>query len=58
MGGIGVGPLLVILTIVVLLFGTKKLRSLGRDVGEAARGFREGLHGSQDSKSDQDNKQD
>ena len=32
-GGIGIGPLLVILVIVVLLFGTKKLKGMGSDLG-------------------------
>ena len=43
LGGIGIGPLLIILLIVVLLFGTKKLGSLGTDLGSAIRGFKKGL---------------
>lgn len=34
---------LVVLLVVVLIFGTKKLRNLGGDLGEAVRGFRKGL---------------
>ena len=40
LSGISVWSLLLILGIVVLLFGSKKLRSLGSDLGEAVRGFR------------------
>lgn len=41
--GISVWQLLIILLIVVLLFGTKKLRSIGKDMGGAVRGFREAM---------------
>ena len=40
MGGISWVQLLIILAIVVLLFGTKKLRSLGTDLGSAVKGFK------------------
>ncbi|MEX0732479.1 MAG: twin-arginine translocase TatA/TatE family subunit [Aquisalimonadaceae bacterium] len=39
-GGISVGSLLIILVIVLLLFGTKKLRNIGGDLGGAIKGFR------------------
>ncbi len=42
-GGIGIGPLLVILVIVVLLFGTKKLKGMGTDLGGALKGFKKAL---------------
>lgn len=38
--GIGIWQLLIILAIVVMLFGTKRLRTLGSDLGEAIKGFR------------------
>ncbi|MDR0702567.1 MAG: Sec-independent protein translocase subunit TatA [Azoarcus sp.] len=40
-----IGPmqLLLILLIVVLIFGTKKLRNIGQDLGGAVRGFKDGL---------------
>ncbi len=41
--GISVWQLLIVLLIVVLLFGTKKLRSIGKDMGGAVRGFREAM---------------
>ncbi|RUO39807.1 twin-arginine translocase subunit TatA [Aliidiomarina taiwanensis] len=40
MGGIGIWQLLIVLAIVVLLFGGKKIRSLGSDLGSAIRGFK------------------
>jgi len=42
-GGISPGSLLLIFLIIVLLFGTKKLRTLGEDMGNALRGFKKGL---------------
>jgi sec-independent protein translocase protein TatA len=44
MSGIGVWELFLILMIILLLFGTKKLRSIGADLGSAVRGFRNSLH--------------
>ncbi|MCS5712644.1 twin-arginine translocase TatA/TatE family subunit [Candidatus Berkiella aquae] len=44
-GGISPGSLILIFLIVVLLFGTKKLQTLGEDFGKAIKGFRKGLHG-------------
>lgn len=38
--GIGITELLVVLAIVVLLFGTKKLRNLGGDLGSAIKSFK------------------
>lgn len=42
-GGISIWQLLIILVIVVLLFGTGKLRSVGSDLGAAIRNFRGGM---------------
>ncbi len=42
-GGISVWQLLIILVIVVLVFGTKKLRSTGGDLGAAIRSFRKSV---------------
>ncbi len=39
-GGIGIWQLLIILVIVLLLFGTKRLRNLGGDLGNAIKGFK------------------
>jgi sec-independent protein translocase protein TatA len=43
MRGFSFGSLLLILLIVVVLFGTKRLRDIGSDLGAAVRGFRKGL---------------
>lgn len=39
-GGIGVWQLLIILVIVLLLFGTKRLKNIGSDLGNAIKGFK------------------
>lgn len=39
-GGISIWQLLIILVIVVMIFGTKKLRGLGGDLGSAVKGFK------------------
>ncbi|CAH9019878.1 twin-arginine translocase TatA/TatE family subunit [Candidatus Nitrosacidococcus sp. I8] len=41
--GISIWQLLIILGIVLVLFGTKKLRTIGGDLGEAVRNFREAM---------------
>lgn len=43
MGGFSIWSLLVILAIAVLLFGSKRLRSLGSDLGNAIKGFRKAV---------------
>jgi sec-independent protein translocase protein TatA len=43
MGGISVWQLLIIAVIVVLLFGTKKLRGIGGDLGSAVKGFKKAI---------------
>ena len=48
LGGISIWQLLIILVIVVLLFGTKRLGSLGSDLGSAIRGFRKSMQGDED----------
>ena len=42
--GISIGSILLILLIVFLIFGTKRLRNIGEDIGIALKGFRKGLH--------------
>jgi sec-independent protein translocase protein TatA len=44
LGGISPGSLLLIFFIVLILFGTKKLRSIGEDLGQAVRSFRKALN--------------
>jgi sec-independent protein translocase protein TatA len=43
LGGISVPQLLIILAIVIMLFGTKRLRTLGSDLGAAVKGFRKSV---------------
>jgi len=43
MGGIGIWQLLIILVIVVLLFGTKRLKGIGTDLGGAIKGFKKAV---------------
>lgn len=43
MGGISIWQLLIIAAIVVLLFGTKKLRGMGGDLGAAVKGFKDSV---------------
>ncbi|PKI16435.1 twin-arginine translocase TatA/TatE family subunit [Colwellia sp. 12G3] len=43
MGGIGIWQLVIVAVIVVLLFGTKKLRNLGGDLGSAVKGFKSAI---------------
>ena len=42
-GGISIWSLLLILAIVILLFGTKKLRNVGNDLGGAIRSFKKAV---------------
>ncbi len=42
-GGISVTQLLILLVIVMLVFGTKRLRNIGSDLGSAVKGFRKGI---------------
>jgi len=43
MGSFSIWHWLVVLAIVVLVFGTKKLRNLGSDLGGAVKGFKDGM---------------
>ena len=51
MGNIGWVQLLIVLAIVILLFGTKKLRNLGGDLGSAVKSFKGAMKGADDDKS-------
>ncbi|WP_237883451.1 twin-arginine translocase TatA/TatE family subunit [Pseudomonas sp. PGPR40] len=43
LGGFSTGKLLIILLIVVMLFGTRRLKGLGADIGDTIRGFRKSM---------------
>ncbi|BDH47612.1 sec-independent protein translocase protein TatA [Salmonella enterica subsp. enterica serovar Choleraesuis] len=50
MGGISIWQLLIIVVIVVLLFGTKKLSSLGGDLGASIKGFKKAMKDDENEK--------
>ncbi len=52
--GISPTQLIIILLIVALLFGTKKLRNMGGDIGGAVRGFKKAMSEDDKQKSKQD----
>ncbi|MEP6943479.1 MAG: Sec-independent protein translocase subunit TatA [Betaproteobacteria bacterium] len=43
MGGLSIWHWLIVLLVVVLIFGTKKLRNIGQDLGGAVKGFKDGM---------------
>jgi sec-independent protein translocase protein TatA len=45
MGSLSVGHWLIVLVIVMLVFGTGKLRNMGGDFGRAVKGFKDGVKG-------------
>ena len=47
MGGLSIWHWLIVLVVVVLIFGTKKLRNIGQDLGGAVKGFMEGMKGAE-----------
>ena len=48
MGSLSIWHWLIVLLVVVLIFGTKKLRNIGQDLGGAVKGFKEGVKGAED----------
>ncbi|MGL9735509.1 MAG: Sec-independent protein translocase subunit TatA [Symbiopectobacterium sp.] len=56
MGGISIWNLLIIAMIVVLLFGTNKLRTLGSDLGASIKGFKKAISDDQPSPADSESK--
>jgi sec-independent protein translocase protein TatA len=43
MGGISIWQLVIVLAIILLLFGSKKLRNIGGDLGNAVKGFKSAM---------------
>lgn len=43
LGGISIWQLLIILAIIVMIFGTSRLRNIGSDLGSAIKGFRNSM---------------
>ncbi len=56
MGSFSIWHWLIVLLVVVLIFGTKKLRNIGEDLGGAVRGFKEGMKGGEDTSTQPDTK--
>ena len=48
MGSLSIWHWLIVLVVVVLIFGTKKLRNLGTDLGSAVKGFKDGMKSEED----------
>jgi sec-independent protein translocase protein TatA len=48
MGSFSIWHWLIVLVIVALIFGTKKLRNIGEDLGGAVKGFKKGMKDAQD----------
>lgn len=51
-GGISIWQLLIVLAIVILLFGTKKLKNIGSDLGGAVKGFKGAMKDAQEAAKD------
>ena len=49
MGSFSIWHWLIVLLVVVLIFGTKKLKNLGSDLGGAVKGFKDGVKGGSES---------
>ena len=52
MGSFSIWHWLIVLAIIVLIFGTKKLRNLGGDLGSAVKGFKDGMKSETDKPAD------
>jgi sec-independent protein translocase protein TatA len=50
MGSFSIWHWLIVLLVVVLIFGTKKLRNIGQDLGGAVKGFKDGMKSADDDK--------
>ncbi|MBY6209566.1 MULTISPECIES: Sec-independent protein translocase subunit TatA [Halomonas] len=56
LGGISIWQLLIVLGIIILIFGTKKLRNVGSDLGGAVKGFKKAVN-EDEEKSEEDKPQ-
>ncbi|HLP98561.1 MAG TPA: Sec-independent protein translocase subunit TatA [Sideroxyarcus sp.] len=56
MGSLSIWHWLIVLLVVVLIFGTKKLRNIGSDLGGAVKGFKDGMKGEEEAPKPQDSK--
>ena len=53
LGGISIWQLLIVLAIVVLIFGTKRLKGMGTDLGGALKGFKDAVATDDDAEKEQ-----
>lgn len=53
LGGISIWQLLIVLGIIILVFGTKKLRNVGTDLGGAVKGFKKAMHDEEKNKEEE-----
>jgi len=51
MGSLSIWHWLIVLVIIMLVFGTKKLGNIGSDLGKAVKGFKDGVKGSEEGAS-------
>ena len=51
-GGISIWQLLIILLVVLVLFGSKKLRSIGADLGQGIKGFKKAINDDESKEND------
>ena len=51
-GGISIWQLLIILLVVLVLFGSKKLRSIGSDLGQGIKGFKKAINDDESNEND------
>lgn len=58
MGNIGIWQLLIVAVIIVLLFGTKKLRNLGSDLGSSVKGFKKAMSSEEEKKAIEEQEKD
>ena len=52
MGGMSIWHWVIVLVVVMLVFGTKKIGNMGSDIGKAVKGFKDGVKGDDDKAAD------
>jgi sec-independent protein translocase protein TatA len=56
MEGVGVWQLVIVFLILLVVFGSSKIKSLGKDLGESIRGFKDSIDGKDQQKNTQEDK--
>ncbi|MGH1432702.1 MAG: Sec-independent protein translocase subunit TatA [Neptuniibacter sp.] len=57
LGGISIWQLLIVLAIIILIFGTKKFKNIGSDLGGAVKGFKKAMTDEEKAAEAEDQKQ-